>query len=68
MSALDEVYQAGVDCPVPDPMKVNVQSQFANCVLQLFSQVRPTRLIETGTYGLLTADPVPYAEMNRLFE
>jgi hypothetical protein len=40
----------GIDAPVPNPMMVDVQSHFARCVFDLFRQVRPTRIIETGTY------------------
>lgn len=31
-------------------MKVDPESQFARCLIELFRQLRPTRVIETGTY------------------
>jgi len=36
--------------PIPHGIAVNAQSQFANCVMDLFRQARPSRIIETGTY------------------
>jgi hypothetical protein len=35
---------------IPHAMMVTAQTQFAHCVYELFQQVRPTRIIETGTY------------------
>ena len=36
--------------PIPNAIAVSAQSQFACCVMDLFRQVRPRRIIETGTY------------------
>jgi hypothetical protein len=40
----------GIDAPVPGAMMVGQESQFATCLLDLFRQIRPRRIVETGTY------------------
>jgi hypothetical protein len=43
-------YKITAHAHFPHAMMVTAQTQFANCVFELFQQLRPTKIIETGTF------------------